>query len=233
MLGNLVNFFAIVCGATLGALLGRKVPQGMGETVMKGISLTVIVIGLSMALKGTNPVVTILALVLGGVAGELIGIEHFLQRFGNFCERKFARESGTFAKGFVSASLIYCVGAMAIMGALEAGISGNWSILAVKAMLDGISAVVFAATMGIGVAFSALPVLFYQGTITLFALWLSAFLDATMIREMSAVGGVLILGIGVNLLELAGKQIRIGNMLPAIPVAVLIVWLAQHFFGWS
>jgi len=217
----------------VGTLLGRKVPQAMGETIIRGIALTVVVIGLSMALKGTNPVVTILALVVGTVIGELLGVEHRLQQFGNFCERKLARENGTFAKGFVSASLVYCVGAMAIMGALEAGVSGNWSILAVKAMLDGISAIVFAATMGIGVAFSALPVLLYQGTITLFAVWLSAFLNETMIREMSAVGGVLIFAIGINLMEITGKNIRVGNMLPAIPVAVLVVWLAQYFFAWS
>ena len=233
MIGNIVNFFAIVIGASVGALLGRKVPQAMGETIIRGISLAVIVIGLSMALEGTNPVVTILAIVLGTVVGELVGFEHHLQRFGNLCERKFSKENGTFAKGFVTASLIYCVGAMAIMGALEAGISGDWSILAIKAMLDGISAVIFAATMGIGVAFSALPVLFYQGTITLFAVWLSSFLDATMIREMSAVGGVLIMGIGLNMLEVTGRQIRVGYMLPAIPAVVLIAWLAQYFFGWS
>ena len=225
MLGTIVNTIAILFGGLVGLLFGQALPEKIKITVIQGIGLAVLLIGGSMALQTKNPLVVIASLVLGGIVGELIDIEHRLQQFGKWLESKFSKDSqgAGFTKAFVSASLIYCVGAMAIMGALESGLTGNNTILYAKSMLDGITAVVFASSLGIGVLVSAIPVFIYQGLITFSAGLLQGVLSSQVITEMGATGGLLIVGIGLNILEI--KEIKVGNLLPGLFIAIPITML--------
>lgn len=229
MLGTVVNTLAIILGGLLGLLFGQALPEKMKITVIQGIGLAVLLIGGSMALQTKNPLIVIASLVIGGVIGEWIDIELRLQHFGQWLEHKLARNGRVtgFTKAFVTASLIYCVGAMAIMGSLESGLRGNYNILFAKSMLDGISAVVFASSMGIGVLAAAIPVFLYQGAITITAGLLQGILSSQVIAEMSATGGLLILGIGFNILEF--KEIKVGNLLPAIFFAVPLTLLFTKY----
>lgn len=229
MLGTIVNFIAIVLGGLVGGLFSKAFPDKLKNTVIQGIGLTVMIIGLQMAIKTNNILIVIASLVLGGLLGEGIDIEARLNQFGRFLETKLASKGeGQFTKAFVTASLVYCVGAMAIVGALEDGLNGNHSILFAKAALDGITAIIFSSSMGLGVAFSAFPVLLYQGSISLFAGLLQGILSEPVVLEMSAVGGLLIFGIGINMLGI--KEIKVGNLLPGIFISVPMVFLFQ-FFG--
>jgi uncharacterized membrane protein YqgA involved in biofilm formation len=228
LLGTIVNAAVIILGAILGNFLKSGFPERFKVTLMQAISLAVILIGLSMALKTGNVMVVTLSIVIGGVIGELLRIEDRLNSLGLKLEQRFGSD-GNFAKAFVSASLVYCVGAMAIMGSLESGLTGHYNTLFVKSILDGVSSIVFASSMGIGVAFSALPVFLYQGSITLAAAYIKPFLTDAIIREMTATGGLLIFGIGVNLLTGGKLQIKVGNLLPAIFVAILMVVVFTHF----
>ena len=227
--GTIVNTIAIVVGGLIGLLFGQAFPEKIKKTVIQGIGLAILLIGGSMALQTKNPLVIISSLVLGGIIGEWVDIELRLQNLGQWMERRFAKKGqGTgFTKAFVTTSLIYCVGAMAIMGSLESGLNGNHNILFAKSMLDGITALIFASSMGIGVLVSALPVFLYQGAITIAAGLLQGILSAQVIAEMSATGGLLILGIGFNILEL--KEIKVGNLLPAIFIVVPITLLFTKF----
>jgi len=225
LLGTIVNAVAIVLGGILGLLFGQALTEKMKTTVIQGIGLAVLLIGGSMALQTKNPLIVIGSLVVGGIVGELIDIELRLQQLGEWLERKVSQggEEGGFTKAFVTASLIYCVGAMAIMGSLESGIKGNHSILYAKAMLDGITAIVFASSMGAGVIASAVPVFIYQCAITLSASMVQGILSSTVVAEMSATGGLLIVGIGLTILQI--KDIKVGNLLPAIFVAIPLTLL--------
>lgn len=222
MLGTVVNSVAIVVGGILGAFFQGVIKEKAKETVMAGLGLAVVLIGLTMALKTGNPLVVIGSLVLGGLVGEWIDIEAKLLRFAKKIENRFVKGESRLAQAFVTTSLVYCVGAMAVTGSLESGISGAHGTLYAKAMLDGISAVVFASSLGIGVVLSSIPVFLYQGTITLLAAWISQWLSQTpsALIEMSATGGLLIVAIGLNILNI--KQIRVGNLLPALVFAVVI-----------
>lgn len=225
MLGTIVNTGAILLGGLLGLLFGHALPEKIKKTVIQGIGMAVLLIGGSMALKTQNTLVVIASLVLGGIVGEIIDIELRLQQFGQWLERKLSKngQGKGFTKAFVTASLVYCVGAMAIMGAFESGMNGNNSILYAKSMLDGVTAIVFTSSMGIGVMASAIPVFLYQGILTISAGVLSGVLSTQVINEMGATGGLLILGIGMNILEI--KEIKVGNLLPglfmAIPVTII------------
>lgn len=230
MLGTIVNALAIIVGGLVGMMFGKALPEKMKNTVIQGIGLAVILIGLSMALQSKNTLVVIASLVLGGILGEWIDIELRLQQLGQTLEKILAKggKGGNFTKAFVSASLIYCVGAMAIMGSLESGLKGVHDILFAKAMLDGVSAIVFASSMGIGVLVSAIPVFLYQGGITLSATLLQGLLSAPVIAEMSATGGLLIVGIGLNILEI--KEIKVGNLLPGIFMTIPLTMLYANFY---
>ncbi|HWP95643.1 MAG TPA: DUF554 domain-containing protein [Syntrophomonadaceae bacterium] len=219
MLGTIVNTAAIILGGALGLLFGNALSEKMKLTLIQGIGLAVLLIGGSMALKTNNALVIIASVVIGGAIGELIDIELRLKKFGTWMESKIGQgEDGRFTKAFVSTSLIFCVGAMAIMGSIESGLRGNHTILMAKSMLDGISAIVFASSMGIGVLVAAVPVLLYQGAITLGAGLLQGVISQSIITEMSATGGLLIFGIGLNILEI--KEIKVGNLMPGIFVAI-------------
>lgn len=162
MLGTIVNTVTVVIGALLGCLLKERFSENIKNTVMHGLTLTVMLIGISMAISTSNFLIVTLSMVIGGIIGELLKIEDRLNAFGNQLEARFAKEDGNFTKAFVSASLVYCVGAMAILGAIQSGLSGDHSTLFVKSILDGVSAIVFSSTLGIGVAFAAIPVFYIK-----------------------------------------------------------------------
>jgi len=220
MIGTIVNTIAILAGGSLGTLLGEKLKEGIKKTVMQALSLGVLLIGFQMALATENLSIIIFSLLIGAIIGEIIKIEERLERLGLLLEARFRGREGI-SRGFVQCSLIYCVGAMAIMGALQEGLQQDPSILYAKALLDGFSAIAFASTLGIGVIFSAISVFVYQGSITLMAGWLQVLLTEEIIVEMTATGGLLIAAIGFNLLEL--PRIKVGNLLPAIIVVVFLV----------
>lgn len=223
MLGTVVNTAAIVFGAAFGLLFKKGIPERVRCTIMQGIGLAVLLVGLSMSLQTKQILVVILSLVLGGLTGELLNIEGGLARLGKWLESKVGGGTGEVGKAFVTTSLIYCVGAMAIMGSIEDGLNNNPQILFTKAALDGISAVVFASTMGIGVAFSSFPVFLYQGSITLLAALAKGVLSPAAVAEMTATGGLLIVGIALNILDI--KEIKVGNLLPAVFYAVPLAFL--------
>lgn len=224
MLGTIVNVITIILGSLIGVLLKKGIKEAYKDTIMNGIGLAVVVIGITGGIKSENIVLVIASIVLGSLIGETIGIEHKLDQLGNHMEKRFGKGDANFSKGFVTASLVYCIGAMAIVGALESGLSGHHETLFAKSMLDGISAVIFASTLGIGVAFSAIPVLIYQGGITLLANLVKDIMTPEVILEMSAVGGILILAIGINILGI--KKIKVANMLPAIFIPILYYLVA-------
>ena len=228
-LGTIINVCAIAIGTALGALLGNRLPQKMRETAMDGLGLLCVVIGLTMAIKTQNILYVMGAVLLGGVTGELLKIERGLERLGDYFQSRFSSGSSTFATGFVTASLIFCIGPMAILGAIDDGLRGDITILVVKAALDGVAGLAFAATLGWGVGLSILPLALYQGGITLAAGLADKILSEAMITEMTATGGLLVLAIALRILNL--KQIRVGNFLPALVFAPLLVALVAAVSG--
>ena len=230
-LGTIVNVITIIIGGTIGIFLKKGIPERFKNTIMQAVGLAVIIIGISGTLQGIFTVTEegkldrsyitemILYLVIGSLIGEALKIEDGLDRMGMWFQNRFAGKESNFAKGFVTASLVYVVGAMAIIGSLEDGLYGKTDILFAKAMLDGISSIVFSATLGIGVMFSSLSVLVYQGGITALAGVLKPLLSDVVVSQMSLVGSILILAIGFNLLEM--KKFKVGNMLPAIFIPLI------------
>ncbi|MFA6942125.1 MAG: DUF554 domain-containing protein [Clostridiaceae bacterium] len=228
MFGTIVNVIAILIGSLCGSMFGKQFPDKVKNTIIQGVGLAILLIGIQMALETKNVLLLISCLVIGGFIGEIIDIEFKLERLGKYLESKLSKhEEGNFTKAFVTTSLIYCVGAMAIVGSLEGGLNGNYDILFAKSMLDGITAIIFASSLGIGVMFSAIPVLLYQGLITISAGFLEGVISDFVIGEVSAVGGLLIFGIGINILGI--KEIKVGNLLPGVLIAVPLSVLVEMF----
>ncbi|MCF6248288.1 MAG: DUF554 domain-containing protein [Desulfobacula sp.] len=219
MLGTIVNALAIIAGASVGLLFRNGIPEKYNRTVMQSIGLAVILIGMKGALGSNDLLIIIISLAVGSLLGEMIGIEDYLEKLGQFLEKKFAKGSSTFSAGFVTASLMYCVGSMAIVGALESGLAGNHATLFAKATLDGIVGIILSSSLGIGVMFAAVPVFIYQGAITLLAGLLKPLLVPAVISQMSATGGLLIVALGLNMIR--DKKIKVGNMLPAIFIPLI------------
>lgn len=233
MLGALVNTATVLVGGMLGLLLGSRVPQRLRDTVMQGIGLCVMIIGALSALKTENVLTMIVCMVIGGLLGEAIDIEKRLQGLGTHAERLLTRTTpaggSRFVQGFMTASLLFCVGPMSIVGPLESGLSGNHATQIAKAIMDGTSCVFLAAALGPGALLSALVILLYQGGITLGANLLAPLLSDPVVLEMSAVGGAIIIGIGLNMLEVV--KIRVGNLLPAIFLPIGYLPLAAWIRG--
>jgi uncharacterized protein len=232
MTGTLINIATVIVGSILGMMFGARIPAKLKETVIAGMGLFTTAMGLQMFLKTENPLVVLGAVLIGTLLGEWWRIEDGLHKLGEFLEKRFSREeddgSNKFVRGFLTASLLFCVGPMAILGSIQDGLTGDYNLLAVKSVLDGFASIAFASTLGIGVAFSSLVLLVYQGGISLLAGQLNAIVNASMMNELTAAGGVLLMGVGIsNLLEI--KKIRVGNMLPALIIAPLIVWLISLF----
>jgi len=218
--GTFVNTGAVVAGSLLGVLIGKRLPDRIKTIVMQALGLSVILIGLQMALSGTRPLLVIGSILLGAVTGELMDIEGRIAAIGEWLKRRFRSESSTFVQGFVTASVLYCTGAMVIVGSIRDGTVGDPSILYVKSLLDGVASIAFASSLGLGAAFSALSVFAVQAATTLLASKLSFLQSPVVIESVTATGGLLILGIGINILEI--KQIRVGNLVPALVYAAIV-----------
>ena len=223
MYGSIINSLTIIFGGLIGLMLKKGISERYQETIMDGLALVVITIGIINAVESKNIILVISSLVIGSIIGEKIRIDKRLNNLGGYLESKFKKEGSRFTEGFVSATLVFCVGAMAIVGSLEAGLLSDYNTLIVKSMLDGITSMIFATTLGLGVLFSSLPVLIYQGSITLLASSLSSVLTTVVITEVSAVGGILIMAIGLSLLKV--KEIRVANMIPAVLIPVIYYFI--------
>lgn len=231
LLGTLVNGLLIVIGTLLGKLFHR-IPEGMKSTVMHAIGLAVIVLGLQMGFKSNNFLIVIVSLAMGAVIGEYFALEDKLNKLGDWLERKIGSNSnGSISEGFVTATLIFVIGAMAIIGALDSGIRGDHDVLYTKAIIDGFTSIILATSLGIGVIFSAIPVVLYQGLIALFATQIDRFVPQALmdsfILEMTATGGVMIFAIGLNLTGMI--KVKVANLLPGILVTGIIV-TAIYFY---
>ena len=236
-IGTLINVATVLVGGILGTVLGARLPERMRETIMHGLGLLTLVIGIQLSLETGNILIVLASLLVGGIAGEWLRIEDRLDGLGHWIEQKTGRNrdslssgqpqgdvrptSSRFSRAFLTASLVFCVGPMTILGSIQDGLTGDYTLLAVKSTLDGFAGLAFASSLGPGVIFAALTVLIYQGALTLGAGWASVLLTDPMIAEMTATGGVLMLALGLGLLEI--KQIRAGNLLPAVVVAPIIV----------
>ena len=231
MLGVLINVILVLVGSILGLLLKSRFSQRMSHAVMTALGLCTLGIGMTFLLGTEDTLCVIICMVIGVLLGEWINIERRMEKAGELLRSKLTRSGGSsrFVEGFVSATVLYCVGAMAINGSLQAGLNHNYDILISKSILDGVSAITFSAAMGMGTAFSVIPILIYEGGMTLLAGAVGPYLGPEVINEMSAVGGAIIVGISLNMLELPKEKIRVGNMLPAIflPIAYLplVNWL--------
>jgi uncharacterized membrane protein YqgA involved in biofilm formation len=228
MLGTIVNALAIICGSLLGLLFSRGIADNYRDIIMSGIGLSVMLIGIKSALSSDSLMIVIFSIIGGALIGEFLRIEERLEQLGKVLERAVSAKSGdtgSFARGFVTASLVFCVGSMAIVGSLESGLTGNHQTLFV---LDGVTSIIFASVMGLGVLFSSLAVFLYQGLITMTAMYMKNYLVAETIAQMSSVGGLLILAIGLNLLKIT--TIRIGNLLPGIFLP-LVYYLLRQWLG--
>lgn len=233
MTGTFINVAAILIGGTIGLIFGSRIPERYKNTVIAGMGLFTSAMGLQMFLKSGNPLIVLGALILGALIGEWLKIEDRLQAFGQALEQRFSKDSETgagskFVRGFMVASLLFCIGPMAILGSIQDGLTGDYNLLAVKSTLDGFASIAFASTLGVGVMFSSIIILIYQGGISLLAGQLSAIVTDPMMNEMTATGGVILLGLAIsNLLEI--RKIRVGNFLPALAIAPLIVWVLSLF----
>jgi uncharacterized membrane protein YqgA involved in biofilm formation len=239
MLGTVINVGTVVVGAVAGRALGNRLPSNIRESVMHVIGLVTLVLGMEMALKTRNPLIVLVSLVLGAITGELLRLEAGIDRLGEAAERRLAGTSNTtlpgarqgdFARGFITTSILFCVGPLTLLGCLQDGLRGDYGLLATKATLDGIASIAFASALGWGVLLSAVTVLVVQGSLTLGARALEPLLaDPAMQAELFAAGGVMMLGLGLRLLEL--KPVRVGNLLPALLYAPLLVALSRWVAG--
>lgn len=226
-MGTIINVIAILIGGALGLLFRKGFPERIAQTALQVMGLFSLVIGVSMALQGQELIMVLVSLAFGAMLGEWINIEGHLDRLGVWLEKRFNLTQESPAKGFIYTSLLFCVGSMAIVGSITDGLKGDYSILVTKAMMDGIISIPFAANMGIGVLGSAVPVLLYQGGLTLLAWKIQSLFTPTMVRELTSVGGVIVMGIGVNILGL--QKIRVGNLIPALPLIILLIYLKALF----
>lgn len=235
MIGTWINFAAIIVGGSLGVFLGGKLSSRVKSTILGGMGLFVVALGIQMFLKTSNTLFPLGGIVLGGLIGEWLKIEEGFSHLGAWLESKASRNHSSsdqekFIRGFITASILFCAGPVAILGSIQDGAQGNPQLLIVKSILDGLFALSFASTMGIGVAFSALPVFIYQAILTLLGGQLQSIINTAMMNELSSVGGVVLMGVGVSsILDI--KKLRVGSFIPALLVAPLLVWISQ-MLGW-
>lgn len=230
MLGTIVNALAIIGGSLLGLLFSKGISENYKEIILSGVGLAVILIGVKSSLVSDDLLVVIISVIFGGLIGEGLKIEKRLELLGAFLERKVASkssDSSSIAQGFVTASLVFCVGSMAIVGSLESGLTGNHQTLFAKSVLDGVISIVFASAMGVGVMFSSIAVFLYQGLITQTAMVMKSFLVPQTIEQVTSIGGLLIMAIGFNMLKMT--KIRVGNLIPAVFLPLAYLAFQQYF----
>jgi len=240
MTGTLINFAAILLGGLIGLLAGNRIPLKVRQTLTSGLGLFMLAYGVYIFARTQNMLIPLSSIVLGIIAGEALKIEELLNGLGERIQQRVERgadasspDAQRFITGFVTASLLFCIGPMAILGSIQDGLVGDYQMLAIKSLLDGISAIAFASTFGVGVLFSAAMVLVYQGAVSLLAGMIGQGFDQSVILEMTSVGGVILTGIAIsNLLEI--KKIRVGSFLPALFIVVLIALLLNRLgIAWS
>jgi uncharacterized membrane protein YqgA involved in biofilm formation len=233
-MGAIVNAVLVALGGIIGTFIKNKLTEKYKVIIMQAVGISVFFVGASGAIAAmirpeANPVLYVLSLALGGIIGTAVGIEEKLHRFGAFIEKKFAKGDSSFSRSFVHASLLFCVGTMAVLGAIESGIQGKHDILYVKGIVDSILAVIIAATSGAGVIFSSVSILLYEGALTLLAGVFAAYVTPDMTREIAIVGGIIVAAIGLDLLEI--KKIKVANLLPAVFIPVIyylaVEWIAR------
>jgi len=224
MLGTIVNVFAIIIGSILGILIKSRFPEKLNKIIFQVIGLFTITLGITMAIKTNNFLIVAFSLIIGSVIGEILDIEKYLERITEKLKNKIKNSSDKFSEGFITATLIYCIGPMAILGSIEEGLGNAPNLLFAKSVLDGVASIALSSALGIGVMFSAIPLLLYQGSITLFASYVSNYLSDALVIELSAVGGILLLGLGMNIAEI--KKFKVVNMLPSLFVVVIL----SYFF---
>jgi hypothetical protein len=228
MTGTFINLTAIIIGCLLGIFFGARLSDNLKNTVVVGMGLFTTAIGFQMSLKTENPLIVLGALIIGGLLGEWSQIENRIQLMGIWLEKRVTGgsegSSSRFVRSFLSASLLFCTGPMAVLGSINDGLRGDYLTLSIKSALDGIISIAFASTLGVGVAFSAFPLFAYQGSISLLAAQLNSIMSNSMMNEMTATGGILLIGIGISsLLEI--KKIQVGSFLPSLIVAPLISYI--------
>ena len=224
-IGSCVNAAAIIGGSTIGLLLHSRFPDRIRQIVFQGLGLCTLLIGMQMALKVENILIVIFSILIGGIIGELLELEHWFECIAGHCKRLVGSANAGFVDGLITASLIFCIGAMAIIGSFDEGVRGDTTVLYTKATLDGFASTALASTYGSGVLFSFLPVLLYQGALTIFASFFQQYFSAALIAQLTATGGLLILGISLVLLDI--KRVKLSNLLPALPMVVVL----QLLFG--
>ncbi len=228
MIAVFINVVLVLAGSILGLLLKNRFSQRLGDAVVKCLALCTFGIGASSLLGTQNTLCVIVCMALGTLLGEWIDIEKRLDGAGEALKKRLIKDgSGGFVEGFVTATILYCVGAMAINGSIEAGLNHSYGVLISKSVLDGISSITFTAAMGVGVAFSTIPILVYEGALVLLAGAVGPYLGEAVVTEMSAVGGAIIVGIAINMMGLSESKFRVGNMLPAIFLPILYLPLSQ------
>lgn len=227
MLGTIVNVMTVLAGGTIGLILKKGIRPELSDMILKGLALCSVLIGITSALEGENVLITILSIVIGVIIGGSLDLDGRLQRFARGLEMRFQKEGDrvSLAEGFLTASLVFCVGAMTIVGSLQSGLTGDHTMIFTKATMDFVSSMVYAASLGIGVLFSSIFVFVFQGGITLLAQWIAPFLTDTVIAEMTCTGGLLIIGLGLNMLGLT--KLKLMNYLPAIFLPMVLVPLAD------
>jgi uncharacterized membrane protein YqgA involved in biofilm formation len=223
MLGTYVNVIAVIIGSIIGVLLHQRFPENLKKIGFQAIGLCVLFLGISMALKTENFLILIFSMLIGAISGELMHLDRRIDQFGEFLKARIGSTDDQFSEGFVTAFLIFCIGAMTIVGSIEDGLNNDPSILFAKSLMDGCASIALASTFGIGVLFSAIPLFIFQGGITLLAASSKAFFTEVLITELSAVGGVILMGLSIQLLDL--KEIKVVNLLPALIVVIVLVRL--------
>jgi uncharacterized membrane protein YqgA involved in biofilm formation len=233
MTGTFLNIATVIIGGLIGLIFGARIPDKLKETVIAGMGLFTAAMGIQMFLKTENPLIVLGSLLIGTLLGEWLRIEDGLQKLGEYLEKRFSKSnddgSNNFVRGFLTASLLFCVGPMTILGSIQDGLTGDYNLLAVKSVLDGFASLAFASTLGVGVMFSTLVIFVFQGGISLFAAQLNAIVTTPMLNELTATGGVILIGLAISsLLEI--KKIRVGNMLPGLLVAPVIGWVVSLYY---
>jgi len=226
MQGTYVNAVAVVLGSLVGIILRGRFPDKIKNMVFQGIGLVTLFIGFQMTLKTNNLVVLFFSILIGAIIGETVNIEKHIEDFGNLIKSKFGSKEDKFIEGFITAFLIFCMGSMTIIGSIEDGLNGNPSILYAKSMLDGFASISLASVLGVGVLFSVIPLLLYQGGITLLASLSKSFFTEAVINELSASGGIILIGLGINILEI--KKIRVANLLPSLIISAAITYILPY-----
>ena len=234
MIGTLINGAAILLGSAIGLMFGAQLPDRIRHTVVSGIGLFTLVLGISLFLSTQNSLLVLGSLLIGALLGEWWRLEDRLENLGGWLESKLIKNNGgkqsqsKFVKGFVTASLVFCIGPMAILGSIQDGLTGDFSLLAIKSILDAFASLAFASTLGVGVVFSLIPTCVYQGSISLMANQLQVIVTDAMMNEMTAVGGAILVGLAISsLLEI--RPIRIGSFLPSLVVAPILVAVLAYF----